>query len=393
MRIGSAVNSIVPHELLPLSGYMGHRPSLGSHDSLNATVVIIDTHIFVSLDLIGIDDNLYRNIKRKLPDQYTITIFASHTHAGPVGTLDTSSVLHGMQNVFQDIDHTYLEFVTRQVLDAIDKSLSSMEPFEATFAEGAIENLWTHRINPQNTINNSLWFIEFKTSTKTTMMLSFPCHPTVLNNQNQLYSKDLLYGLDLAKDIDILLFMNGPSADISTRFTRQESSYSEIERMGHILWKQIIKLRSSAVPFTLNYIDVVDFYCDLKTKSQSSNHNLQIEQLQLAYKQSKNPHILTQLDGLILERSFLSSNPPSVIPIHLQIIGLENLRIVAIPAELSHAFTLENTKIVTLANGYLSYFTSCESFDQKTYESYASVIDRGEAERMIHFIENTMEAH
>ncbi|WZU00726.1 hypothetical protein MGH68_14505 [Erysipelothrix sp. D19-032] len=157
----------------------------------------------------------------------TQSLFSLHTRIfGPIGTLDTSSVLHGMQNVFQDINHTYLEFVAFQVLDAINKSLSSMEPFEASFAEGSIENLWTHRIHPQKKINNELWFIEFKTNSKTTMMLSFPCHPTVLNNQNQHYSKDLLYGLDLAKDVDVLMFMNGPSGDISTRFTRQESSYA-----------------------------------------------------------------------------------------------------------------------------------------------------------------------
>ena len=393
MRIGSAVNSIIPNELLPLSGYMGLRPALGSHDSLNATVVIIETHVFVSLDLVGIDEYLYRYIKCRLPNGYSISIFATHTHAGPIGTLDTSSVLHGMQNVFQDINHTYLEFVAFQVLDAINKSLSSMEPFEASFAEGSIENLWTHRIHPQKKINNELWFIEFKTNSKTTMMLSFPCHPTVLNNQNQHYSKDLLYGLDLAKDVDVLMFMNGPSADISTRFTRQESSYAEIERMGHILWQQIGKLRDMATPLRVEHLDVTDCYHDLKTKPTSTNHDRQIEQLQLSYEHTKNPHLLTQLDGLILERSFLSSNPPSTISAHFQIINFEHIRIVTIPAELSHEFTLADTKLVTLANGYLSYFTTCESFDQNTYESYASVIDRGEAERMIHFLKKTMEAH
>ncbi|MBU5268109.1 hypothetical protein [Virgibacillus proomii] len=89
-----------------------------------------------------------------------------------------------------------------------------------------------------NVLTNSL--IETRLN-KRVSIVNYSCHPTVLSSDNQLLSADFLFGLyaSAKKDFEMLSFINGSSANISTRFTRNNQTIEEAFRLGHRLYSQI----------------------------------------------------------------------------------------------------------------------------------------------------------
>jgi hypothetical protein len=83
------------------------------------------------------------------------------------------------------------------------------------------------------------------------VIASFGCHPTVLPPENLAYSRDLFgAAVDIAEAAiaaPVLLF-NGAAADVSTRFTRREQTYKEVERLGRVLAEAILAAVGDARP-------------------------------------------------------------------------------------------------------------------------------------------------
>lgn len=90
------------------------------------------------------------------------------------------------------------------------------------------------------TPGGDLTVIQCKTeSGKLLTLYNFPCHPTVLGPDNLLASADFAAGIEALLNCDIAVFLNGAAGDISTRFTRQESSFAECSRMSQIAAKHV----------------------------------------------------------------------------------------------------------------------------------------------------------
>ena len=83
-------------------------------------------------------------------------------------------------------------------------------------------------------------------SGKRAIFYSFPCHPTVLSAGNLLVSADFAGQIEKHLHGDFTVFANGAAGDISTRFTRQESSFEECERMGKLAADYILTLLEQA---------------------------------------------------------------------------------------------------------------------------------------------------
>lgn len=70
---------------------------------------------------------------------------------------------------------------------------------------------------------------EITTDTSKTAIVNYACHPTVLPSSNYLISADFLSGFyeKMNEAFDLVSFINGSSANISTRFTREEQSFRQ----------------------------------------------------------------------------------------------------------------------------------------------------------------------
>ena len=77
------------------------------------------------------------------------------------------------------------------------------------------------------------------------------CHPTVLNGENLMLSADFPGALESCfADAEMVAFVNGSCGDMSTRFTRRESSFAEMERMAQLAADQLKTLLNQPEPLS-----------------------------------------------------------------------------------------------------------------------------------------------
>ena len=75
------------------------------------------------------------------------------------------------------------------------------------------------------------------------MILRFANHPTVLDASNTLISVDFIGDLykKFSSRYKNVLFLNGACGDISTRHTRRESGFSELEQIGKVMEEKVFE--------------------------------------------------------------------------------------------------------------------------------------------------------
>lgn len=130
-----------------------------------------------------------------------------------------------------------VDYQHNQILAAIDHALKNLEICEVKFGEGFAEGIATNRNNLETSYDHKVSVITFtNTQGKKAIMYHFACHPTILNGNNVYISADLpgevSKVLEDRSDVNCAMFINGLSADISTRFTRKASTFQEVERIG-----------------------------------------------------------------------------------------------------------------------------------------------------------------
>jgi hypothetical protein len=132
---GAAAADITPPVGIDLSGFAGRLSgNIGIHDNLFAKALVVDdgrqAAAFLTCDLIGVDDDLVRYVRRGVEGATSIPgdnvmLSASHTHSGPCTT-----VLHGMGQP----NERYLAFVGDAMVSAVRSAFDSREP--ATIRHG-----------------------------------------------------------------------------------------------------------------------------------------------------------------------------------------------------------------------------------------------------------------
>ena len=106
-----------------------------------------------------------------------LTIVATHTHAGPGGTADTSK-----------------------------------EPFSTFRGDTSL-----------------LVFLFERMDGKKLLLYNYACHPTVTGPGNMMITAVFPYAVERDLDYDLVMFVNSKAGDISTRFTRKTSGFEQVE--------------------------------------------------------------------------------------------------------------------------------------------------------------------
>ncbi|QIK69756.1 hypothetical protein G7062_05340 [Erysipelothrix sp. HDW6C] len=392
MRIGVARRNITPSIGTEMGGYGIERKSKGVHDALYTKVVIIDTHIFIGLDLVAIDHNLRERIESRVDlHGYTMSLSASHTHSGPAGTLDTSGMLKGMSHVFGDLNDELLVFIAEQSVAAINEAFDTMEPFILETSKGTITGAYSNRHSETKLYNNTLITYLFKTETKSILMYSFACHPTIMHADNLLFSKDLIDGIENAADVDFMFFLNGPNGDISTRFVRNASTFAEVERIGLSIWEQISQTIARGEETILSPIVVHNRTYELHTKQTSMFDKAIYEQYTKAFELTPTPELRTKIEGMEIERLFADTIMPPMLPVEVQIISAGKHTLVMFPGELFGSLCPANAWMITNSNGYHAYFADKDAYDHNYYEALTSFVSPGATELMIQQLQKDIE--
>src|SRR5699024_186969 len=202
----------------------------------------------------------------------------------------------------------------KQIIKAVDTSISTLKSCEIKYSEEKTYGIAKNRNNPDKTYESTLKLVEFKYETgEKNLLYSFPCHPTILHADNHSISADFpgvtSSNLEECSDINLALFLNGPCGDISTRFTREESTFNEVCRLGTLLSNEVLNLLSktrkqNVLKIQINNIKIKASVREFNSKTRLKNR---LKDLEETYHKQKQNIPLAELRKLQSEIEGISS--------------------------------------------------------------------------------------
>ncbi|PTX53998.1 hypothetical protein C8P63_12454 [Melghirimyces profundicolus] len=256
-----------------LSGYRPLRYATAEHRPLYVRVTVLENgtgqlYAAILLDGLAVGKQWAERMKGKIQDNGLIhrdhiAITSTHSHSSTIAAFCEEDV---MARVFSDViaamepdEESY-----RVIADALRDALESLDDLAVIrLCSHAVPNIGASRRKPGAFRWLPLQVATFICVEKPPIFwVNFPCHPTVLSRSHTWISPDL-HGTAAQQLMErgylIGGIWNGPAADISTRYTRQESSVWELERFANRLAEQTMDVLNHGrgeVEFHPSTIDV-----------------------------------------------------------------------------------------------------------------------------------------
>ncbi|MCJ7843107.1 neutral/alkaline non-lysosomal ceramidase N-terminal domain-containing protein [Lederbergia sp. NSJ-179] len=415
---GSGKKAITP----PLGAYFAGRkfkkPAEGVHDPLYARVIAIkndqQTVVFVSLDILYVDKAYTNQVKEQVNrcfgiHQENMLIHATHNHTGPGGNLAESSPIQKalpLSNGWVGYDDSLVKNQHDQIIKAIAAALQTMEPCELYYGKSRVDGIASNRNNPDQPHNPELQVVECKhPSGQSTVLYHFGCHPTIIDAESRLISADFpgetCRQLETKDTIKFALFLNGPCGEISTRFTRKEATFKEVERMSSLLSDGVLRTLNDTRKITDT--DAIGKQQSLNVTvrkfEDEKSLNEKLVKLQTEYEKEKSikgqsakvRKLESEIEGFMYTLGTgRQLQGISDLKTYIQLIRLGEMIFIAIPGELFFEtgkdikdqfkdiplFILGNT------NDQIGYIVPEEYYENSDYESLMTLLEKGEAEHI-----------
>lgn len=417
-RIGYSKRIITPPLGTLLAGYDYERHAEGVHDDLYARVVVIEKDelfVFVQLDLLGIDRYFVNLIGNNLQEMYgvnkdNVLVSCIHTHSGPRG-LTRRGVSKSSLDMSSSFDNALFDYIMKQIALAFKEALGDLDAFSLSYRNSKVRGIGLNRRSPSLPIDDNLQVLLFtREDNKKIVLYNYACHPTVMNRFNMQITADYpgesSRFLESRGDIVCALFYNGACGDVSTRFTRMESSFSEVERIGDILGSGVLKLVSQGgIDEDIQKIRVKSIQVELKVKKLMKTEEAKeaIEKAKAEFEEAKNKCLnggeirvyQTIYEGALQNFKLIESlGSLETIDIEIKILQINERYIVYIPGELFTNLGImlkekcgkNNIIISCYSNGYSGYIPDIEAYNQDGYETLSSKFAAGEGEKLVNKI-------
>ncbi|MBQ9832606.1 MAG: neutral/alkaline non-lysosomal ceramidase N-terminal domain-containing protein [Clostridia bacterium] len=243
MRVGFCRQAITPEYSMGMAGYDRRSlPSDGVLDDIYVSVIAVEDDnkgqmLICSYDLLGTDTGLCARVRKAASERFSIAenriwVSATHTHSAP-----------GAIFYRRTLDENYMEKLVSSSMQAIASALEDLSCAKAKFVPASVKGVASVRTMDSDEAGNFAMpadMILFERENGDVVLNRFVCHPTVLNEKNTCISRDLPGACARqSKNGERTLFLNGPCADISTRYSRRESTPNEVERLGGIWAKAL----------------------------------------------------------------------------------------------------------------------------------------------------------
>ncbi len=185
--------------------------------------------LLISLDLIRVDNDLYREIVDEIVNKTElkkeeIHIAATHTHSGPEISTSFWNTLPLTDKDKEEI-REYRRFVIQEALESTMDALSNVQKTRIFVGKSYVENVASNRVKPDGPVDPETVYMFGKINNDINFLaLNYACHPTVLGPENTCISGDLAGHVAsiLEKKLNsIVLYFNGAAGNISTRYTRK----------------------------------------------------------------------------------------------------------------------------------------------------------------------------
>ena len=238
LKAGFARVPITPEMPMTLAGFDRRtEPSEGGAEDLYVSALALQAgeeppFLLCAFDLLGCDRALCDGIRQALDlSQESIWICATHTHAAPRGAFSGG--------VSQN--NGYIALAINCCKAAALSAISDLQPAEAYWGEAHVPQIASLRDVPREKSDYEmpLLSLRLQRASDCLRLIRIQCHPTVLDERNLQITRDLA---GFSKD-EKTLVLNGACADLSTRFTRQNASFEELERLRTLLQDALYDLQ------------------------------------------------------------------------------------------------------------------------------------------------------
>ncbi len=415
MKLGIGKEKLTPHKTARLAGFAARRDVTGVHDDLYARVFSFHRddssppYLIIQLDVLNVD-HLYMTTLCDLLAPLGITendfiVFCSHTHSAQGGIFDVSSGHKSMmREMIGDNDPELLQALLENSMKAIKQSLENPQEFTSRMAHGTLEELGTNRHSPDMRSDQNVFLIEFTMADGTKALLyNLSCHPTVMNHENMQITADWPGAVNaiLGSEYSMVAFFNGSCGDMSTRFTRKESTFDEVNRYGNIVASKLRSLLSEAKPFNLS--DISLSYHGI-TLQEAEVDSVQVAAEKLAQAEKAYAQKQTETDDVTILRkaysfvegarmnhfraqAFLGHTPGDFV-VNVGLLHLGSVTIVCSPFELYSVLAMQlkdcyNVEMFGYTNCLLGYMADADSYDAGDYEALSSRFAKGQGEAYI----------
>lgn len=410
MKIGFSKTDITPPVGTPLGGYAGYRPCAEAHDPLHCRAVVLEQDgvrfALVAMDLLCVDEALYLRLSEAVAalgiTKERLIACAIHSHAAPQGVIPGEGPLAAVN--CNDYERTpqfreYMAHVLRQAAAACEAAVGCLEPFRVRTGSGATPPVGSER-HTGAVPGGTLTALQCRTqSGRVLTIANFPCHPTVLNAQNLRPSADFTAGIEGLVGGDLAVFLNGAAGDISTRFTRRESSFAECARMAEIAAAHIlsalqdqpfrepepltgIHARIELMPRPIEPVETAQAALTEQTARWEAARDAGRDAAALRL-------LKTHVEGAWVNLEFAKTMAGiDLLSLPVTVFRFCGLEFATIPGELYSTLQPQGLSVITYANGYFRYICPEAAYEAGDYEALAAIVTRGEGERLIRGIQN-----
>ena len=384
--------------------------SVGIHDPLLAQLLLVKLAeqkiVLICLDLVGVSLNLTRQVRAAIEQilgvpQDCVLIACSHTHSGVSGCMP----LHPGINTSEDLE--LQQVIARQLIGAAIWANQKLQPASLGIGRGYVEGIGLNRNDPTQQVDSAVIVLRVDTLSgqPLAVVMNYGCHPTVLGYQNLLYSADYPGAarstLQKIYPDTIFMYTNGASGDISTRFTRRDQSFNEVERMGCILGGEVLKVMQTITTEPTLKLNARTAATELifrpfppfdKAQQEVERLQAELEALKAAgAAPGKIRKAVTRVEGATgqaqMAKALLgrSGNKSQI-----QVLEIGDLALVGLPGEPFTRTVLEikqqspnpYTAVVSYSNDYQGYFPDAISIAEGSYEALISPYGSDVAERL-----------
>lgn len=403
MKIGFAKKEITPPLGLELGGYAGYRPNSGVHDPLYCKAILLEQkgvrYGLVVLDLMCADESLCAKIAAAAAaplgiEKRHLIVSAIHSHAAPAGVIDGEGALARINEaivpknpVFAD----YMQSVVEAAAAACTEAAEGLEPFRMRAARGTMPPVGSER-HTGEAADGSLTVAEILLdSGKKLIFCNFPCHPTVLPASNLLVSADFVGEIEKHLDADLTVFANSAAGDISTRFTRRESSFAECSRMGKLAADCIRSLLENAAAVETAPLKGCTATVTLPARQVEPEERArkQLEETTLRWQQAVaegadagTVRILkSYAEGAGVNLEFARSMAGiREFNLPVTVFRFGGLSFATVPGEFYSTLLPEGVSAICYANGYYRYIADENAYEAGHYEAMAAIVARSGGE-------------
>ncbi len=413
MKLGFAKKEITPPLGLELGGYAGYRPNCGVHDPLYCKVILLEQAgvrcALVVLDLMCVDTSLYEKIAEAVSclgiAKERLIVSAIHSHAAPAGVIPGEGELARVNEAIVPENPAfgaYMQQVIGAAADACAEAADSLESFLVRTACGPMPPIGSERHTGAPAKGN-LTAVQIRTeSGKNLILYNLPCHPTVLSAANLLVSADFAGSIELLLGADMAVFVNGAAGDISTRFTRRESSFEECSRMGNMAAEAILSLLrdqpfAEPTPLQGQHVTVTLPARQVETVEQAQK---KLEETTVRWQQAVRDGadagtvriLKSYVEGAGVSLDFARSlGDTKEFHVPVTVFRFAGIPFVTVPGEFYSTLLPQGTAAICYASGYYRYIADRNAYDAGHYEALAAIVARGAGEHLQETIRHLLE--